>query len=137
MQIGDFSLATAIADFIEITAIIVIAIGLVAAVVGAIILGFRSSWDSAFEKFRQLMARGLLIGLDLLIAADIIKTVTLEPTLENILALGLLVVIRTFLSWALILEVEGTGRGRAKGPTSSGSVRPVSRKWRKRRWVTS
>ncbi len=53
------------------------------------------------------MARGLLVGLDLLIAAEIIKTVTLEPTLENIAALGLLVVIRTFLSWSLILESEG------------------------------
>ena len=53
------------------------------------------------------MARGLLVGLDLLIAADITKTVTLEPTLENIEALGLLVVIRTFLSWSLILESEG------------------------------
>ncbi len=107
MQIGDFSLATEVADFIEITAIIVIAIGVVAAVVGAVIVGVRADWDSAFDRFRRSMARGLLIGLDLLIAADIIKTVTLEPTLENISALGLLVVIRTFLSWALILESEG------------------------------
>jgi uncharacterized membrane protein len=107
IQIGDFSLATEVADLIEITAVVVIAIGVVAAVVGAIVTGIQSDWDSAFERFRRLMARGLLIGLDLLIAADIIKTVTLEPTLENILGLGLLVVIRTFLSWALILEAEG------------------------------
>jgi uncharacterized membrane protein len=53
------------------------------------------------------MARGLLIGLDLLIAADIIKTVTLEATLENVAVLGLLVLIRVFLSWSLLLEVEG------------------------------
>ncbi len=107
MQFGNFSLATAIADLIEIAAIVVIAIGVVAAVVGAVIVGAQAGWDSAFERFRRSMARGLLIGLDLLIAADIITTVTLEPTLENILALGLLVVIRTFLSWALILESEG------------------------------
>ena len=107
MQIGDFSVATEVADFIEITAIIVISIGVIAAVVGAVIVGVQTGWDPAFERFRRSMARGLLIGLDLLIAADIIKTVTLEPTLENILALGLLVVIRTFLSWALILESEG------------------------------
>jgi uncharacterized membrane protein len=49
----------------------------------------------------------VLLGLDLLIAADIIRTVTLDPTLENVAALGLLVVVRTFLSWALVLEAEG------------------------------
>jgi uncharacterized membrane protein len=49
----------------------------------------------------------LLIGLDLLIAADIINTVILEATLENVLILGLLVLIRTFLSWSLELEMDG------------------------------
>ena len=107
MQIGDFSVATEVADFIEITAIIVISIGVITAVVGSIIVGVQAGWDPAFGRFRRSMARGLLIGLNLLIAADIIKTVTLEPTLESISALGLLVVIRTFLSWALILESEG------------------------------
>jgi uncharacterized membrane protein len=107
MQIGDFSLAADVADFIEITAIIVITVGVVAAVVGAVIVGVRAGWDSAFKSFRRSMARGLLVGLDLLIAADIITTVTLEPTLANISALGLLVVIRTFLSWSLIVETEG------------------------------
>ena len=57
--------------------------------------------------FKQAFSRGVLLGLDLLIAADIIRTVTLEPTLENVAALGLLVVVRTFLSWALVLEAEG------------------------------
>jgi uncharacterized membrane protein len=52
------------------------------------------------------MARGLLVGLDLLIAADIIKTVTLEATLENATVLAILVLLRTFLSWTLVLEVE-------------------------------
>ncbi|MFV9673369.1 MAG: DUF1622 domain-containing protein [Acidimicrobiia bacterium] len=107
MQTGDFSVARDVAEFIEITAIIVIAGGVVAAVIGALIVAVQSGGDAAFERFKRLMARGLLIGLDLLIAADIIKTVTLEPTLENVTALGLLVLIRTFLSWALSLEVEG------------------------------
>jgi uncharacterized membrane protein len=49
----------------------------------------------------------LLIGLDLLIAADIINTVVLEATLENVVVLGLLVLIRTFLSWSLVLELDG------------------------------
>ncbi len=49
----------------------------------------------------------LLLGLEVLVAADIIKTVAIEPTFDSLSALGLLVVIRTFLSWALVLEIEG------------------------------
>ena len=48
----------------------------------------------------------MLLGLEILVAADIIRTVVLEPTLSNVVVLGLLVLIRTFLSWALVLEIE-------------------------------
>jgi uncharacterized membrane protein len=103
----DFEFAERAADLIEITAVLIIGGGVAVAIIGAIITGVRSDWDLAFDQFKRLMARGLLVGLALLIAADVIKTVTLEPTLENILGLGLLVLIRTFLSWSLILEVDG------------------------------
>jgi len=46
------------------------------------------------------------LGLEILVAADIIRTVVLEPTLANVLVLGLLVLIRTFLNWSLVLEIE-------------------------------
>ncbi len=104
---GDFEFAERAVDLIEIFAVVVIAGGVVVAVSVALFKGVRAGWDVAFKSFKRLMARGLLVGLDLLIAADVIKTVTLEPTLENILGLGLLVLIRTFLSWSLVLEVEG------------------------------
>jgi uncharacterized membrane protein len=107
VQIGDFSLADRVADLIEIAAVIVIAVGVVAAITGGIITRIQQDGRAAFVTFRRLMARGLLIGLDLLIAADIIKTVTLEPTLENVAALGLLILIRTFLTWTLLVETEG------------------------------
>jgi uncharacterized membrane protein len=107
VQFGDLSLAADVADLIEILAVAIIAFGVIAATVSAAITYFKVGPDAAFSRFKRLMARGLLIGLDLLIAADIIKTVTLEPTLENIAALGLLVLIRTFLSWSLILEIDG------------------------------
>ena len=107
MQIGDLTLADRVADLIEIAAVIVIAAGVVAAIVGGIITRIQEDGRSAFATFRRLMARGLLIGLDLLIAADIIKTVTLEPTLENVAALGLLILIRTFLTWTLLVETDG------------------------------
>jgi uncharacterized membrane protein len=107
VQIGDLTLADRVADLIEVAAVIVIAVGVIAAILGGIITRIQEDGRSAFAKFRRLMARGLLIGLDLLIAADIIKTVTLEPTLENIAALGLLILIRTLLRWTLLVETVG------------------------------
>lgn len=107
MQIGDFTLADRVADLIEMAAVIVIAVGVVAAMTAGIITRIQDDGRAAFAIFRRLMARGLLIGLDLLIAADIIKTVTLEPTLENVAALGLLILIRTFLTWTLLVETDG------------------------------
>lgn len=53
------------------------------------------------------MGRALLIGLEVLVAADIIKTVALELTFESLGVLAILVLIRTFLGWTLTLEVEG------------------------------
>jgi len=88
-------------------AVAVIAIGVVIAIVAAALQWVRSSSQDAFRVFKRYMARGLLVGLDLLIAADVIKTVTLEATLENALVLAILVLIRTFLSWTLVLEVTG------------------------------
>ena len=57
--------------------------------------------------FKTFFSRGVLLGLDLLIAADVIRTVTLDQTLENVAALGLLVIVRTFLAWTLLLEAAG------------------------------
>ena len=66
-----------------------------------------SDGNAAFETFKRGIGRGMLVGLDLLIAADIIKTVTVEATIENTVTLGLLVLIRTFLSWSIVVEVTG------------------------------
>ena len=65
------------------------------------------------------MARALLLGLEILVAADIIRTVALEPTLNAIAALGLLVVIRTFLSWAIVVEQEGRWPWQQRGAPES------------------
>lgn len=60
-----------------------------------------------YKRFRTTLGRGLLIGLEILVAADIIRTVALEPTLDRVLALGVLVLIRVVLSWSLTVEIEG------------------------------
>jgi uncharacterized membrane protein len=59
-----------------------------------------------YKNYRQQVARALLLGLEILVAADVIRTVALEPTLQNVLILGLLVVIRIFLGWSLVVEIE-------------------------------
>jgi uncharacterized membrane protein len=71
---------------------------------------------AAYERYRQRLGRSLLLGLELLVAADIVRTVALDSTLRSIAGLGLLVVIRTFLSWSIILEIEGRWPWQAQQP---------------------
>ena len=61
----------------------------------------------AYEALRATFGRSVLLGLEVLVAADIIRTVAVEATLDNLYVLGLLVVIRTFLSWSLEVEIDG------------------------------
>jgi uncharacterized membrane protein len=63
--------------------------------------------EKHYNRYRVILGRGLLIGLELLVAADIIRTVALELTLMNLTTLGVLVLVRTFLGWTLSVEVEG------------------------------
>ena len=62
----------------------------------------------AYKRFKDSIGNSLLLGLEFLVAADIIRTVALNPTLQGVAVLGALVLICTFLSWALVVEVEGT-----------------------------
>lgn len=71
------------------------------------LLHLRQQRDGAYERYKVHLGKSLLLGLEFLVAADIIRTVGLEPTLQNVLILGALVVVRTFLSWALVVEMEG------------------------------
>jgi uncharacterized membrane protein len=66
----------------------------------------RRADQTTFADYRHRVARALLLGLEILVAADVVRTVVLEPTLLNVLVLGLLVLIRTFLSWTLVVEIE-------------------------------
>jgi uncharacterized membrane protein len=60
-----------------------------------------------YHRLKIEIGLALLLGLEILVAADIIKTVAVEPSFASLGILGLLVVIRTFLSWTLVLEIEG------------------------------
>lgn len=60
-----------------------------------------------YHRFKIWMGRTLQLGLEILVAADVVNTVALEPTRNNVISLGLLVMIRTFLAWSLVVEIEG------------------------------
>jgi uncharacterized membrane protein len=60
-----------------------------------------------YQRLKISLGKALLLGLEILVAADIIRTVALEATLTSVMVLGILVLIRTFLSWALVVEMEG------------------------------
>jgi uncharacterized membrane protein len=61
----------------------------------------------SYTALRQNLGRAILLGLELLVTADIIKSITIQASLQSVATLGLLVVIRTFLSWSLEVEIEG------------------------------
>lgn len=63
--------------------------------------------ERAYGQYRVLLGRSLLIGLELLVAADIIRTVAVELTLMNLATLGILMAVRTALGWTLTVEIEG------------------------------
>jgi uncharacterized membrane protein len=62
---------------------------------------------SAYQILRQAFGGTILLGLEILVAADLVRTVAIEPTLNNVSVLGLIVLIRTFLSFSLEIEIEG------------------------------
>lgn len=63
--------------------------------------------DAAYHRYRSQLGRAILLGLELMVAADIIGTVAVEPTFRNLAVLGLIVLIRTFLSFSLEVEING------------------------------
>ena len=60
-----------------------------------------------YTEYRHTLARSLMLGLELLVAADVIRTVALEPTFQSVTVLGILVLIRIILGWSLVVEIEG------------------------------
>ena len=70
----------------------------------------------AYENYKHQIGRALLLGLEFLVAGDVVRTVALEPTLLNVAVLGLLVLVRTFLAWTLAVEIEGRWPWQPKPP---------------------
>jgi uncharacterized membrane protein len=96
-----------VAKAIEAVGVMVILGGILWSGVSYLRTGKTDSDTSAFTYFRQSLGRATLLGLEFLVAADIIHTVATTPTFHSLGVLGLLIVIRTFLSIEIEMELEG------------------------------
>jgi uncharacterized membrane protein len=110
----------------EIAGVAILVVGSVLAFVSAT-LGLRDGGgQAAYERARQGVGRAILLGLEVLIIADIVLTITVERTFDSALTLGLIVLVRTFLSFSLEIELKGSlpwRRGSTeKRPAPAGGV---------------
>lgn len=106
------------------------AIGALAMIIGfliALILGWRSlrrgeGGSTAFSVLRTTLGAAILLGLEVLVAADLIRTITSKPSMEDALILGIIVLIRTILSMSIQIEIEGMLPWRRALLTSGGQL---------------
>ena len=106
------ALKLSLRDFVELISLVIDFTGVLVILVGVVIATLRfftthAKNASGYTGFRQDLGRGILLGLEFLVAGDIIHTVAVEPTLEGVVVLGIIVLVRTFLSMALQVELEG------------------------------
>ncbi len=96
-----------VAQVVEVAGVVVLVAGLVWSFAGALWRLRSAGRRAVYASLRETLGGTLLLGLEVLVAADLIRTVAVAPTLENVLVLGLIVLIRTFLSFSLQIEIEG------------------------------
>lgn len=100
-------------EVVELSGLVVDGAGVLIIVLGILVASVRfalpgARWGGyAYKAYRQDVGKAILLGLELLVASDIIRTVAIAPTLDSVLVLGLIVLIRTFLSMALEVELSG------------------------------
>lgn len=102
-----------IKELIHILTLLMELLGVAVVVIGACIALFSyfravlQKETTSYDRLRSSLGRSILLGLEFLVAADIINTVAIDPTLSSVMVLGLIVLIRTFLSFSLNVEIEG------------------------------
>ena len=102
----------------------ILVVGVIWSFVLAAVAIRRHGWSAhAYLVLRQAFGGTLLLGLEILVAADLIRTVAVAPTLTNVYVLGLIVVIRTFLSFSLETEIEGVAPWRRARMGGAGTIR--------------
>lgn len=112
------------AQAFELAGAAVLAVGLVAALVLAAVTWRRTSdGGTAFRLLRGFFGGALLLSLEILVAADLLRTVAVTPTLEGVGVLAIIVLIRTFLSFSLEIEIEGVAPWRRAMASGVGIAR--------------
>jgi uncharacterized membrane protein len=91
----------------EVAGVTVLVIGSLWALVRAGLAFWRGDRVTVYERARQQVGRSILLGLEILIIADIVQTITITPTVESALTLGIIVLVRILLSFSLEIELEG------------------------------
>src|SRR3954454_21305824 len=113
-----------VAQGFELLGAAILVVGVIWSFALAAVTGRRSGWSATtYLVLRQAFGGTLLLGLEVLVAADLVRTVAVSPTLENVLVLGLIVVIRTFLSFSLETEIEGVPPWRRAVIGGAGTIR--------------
>ena len=116
-----------VAQGFEALGAVILVVGVIWSFVLAVVAVRRSGWSAeAYLVLRQAFGGTLLLGVEVLVAADLVRTVAVAPTLNNVLVLGLIVVIRTFLSFSLETEIEGVAPWRRAAIGGAGTIRRAS-----------
>jgi uncharacterized membrane protein len=108
----------AVGKAVDVAGVVVIVGGILVASALAIRPLANESRRDQYRRFRQGIGRAILLGLEVLVAADIIRTVAVDPTFRSAGVLAVIVGIRTFLSFSLEVELEGRWPWQSRGPTS-------------------
>jgi uncharacterized membrane protein len=108
MEISFDGVMEAVVRGFELGGVAILVVGSLAAFVSAARSYRRVGGRRAYERARRDVGRAILLGLEFLIIADIVMTITVDPTLESAVALGVIVLVRTFLSFSLEIELEGS-----------------------------
>lgn len=117
-----------VARAFEVVAAAVLVLGLLLAFVLALRAYARTrDGGAAYRVLRQGFGGVILLGLEILVAGDLIRTVAVEPTLENVVVLGLIVLIRTFLSFSLEIEINGVPPWRRAFTSGATVIRSAAR----------
>ena len=97
-----------VAEGFEVAGVAILVVGSLLAFVSAALELRRGSAQAAYQRARQGVGRAILLGLEVLIIADIVLTITVDRTFDSAITLGIIVLVRTFLSFSLEIELEGT-----------------------------
>ncbi|MFN3257046.1 MAG: DUF1622 domain-containing protein [Ilumatobacter sp.] len=101
------SLVERVGEVVELVGVAIIVVGLAVSLAMLLLRWRHDGREIAYRDTRRSIGRSILLGLEVLVAGDIIRTVALDPTFTSVAVLGIVVLIRTFLSFTLEVEISG------------------------------